>query len=159
MFQPNVEETGITSNLLFTDGRSVLRRGVKTWNLGASAIKCKLNGQCNCWFYHYFIAHKSYIGVHSQAVTEKQLQAIIRSSDLNLKVPKNAGCKGNEEKSVVCEICIHEIKRILQLNLQHEYASFNNSLVVHLRRTLQDFDPICYAWANSLEILYSNCIF
>lgn len=75
-------------------------------------------------------------------VTEKQLQAIIRSSDLNIKAPKNAGCKGNKEKSVVCEICIHEIKRILQLNLQHENASFNISFVVHLRRTLQDFDPI-----------------
>ena len=98
MFQPNVEEIGITSNLLLTDGRFVLRRGVKTGNLGTSTIKCKLNGQCNCWSYHYFISHKSHVGLHSQAVTEKQLQAIIRSSDLNIKAPKNAGCKGNKEK-------------------------------------------------------------
>ena len=34
---------------------------------------------------------------------------------------------------VVCEICIHEIKWILQLNLQHENVSFNISFVVHLR--------------------------
>ena len=34
---------------------------------------------------------------------------------------------------VVCEICIYEIKWILQLNLQHENVSFNISFVVHLR--------------------------
>ena len=51
----------------------------------------------------------------------------------SLQAPKSAGCKGNEEKSVVCEICIDEIKRILQLTLKHENASFNISFVVHLR--------------------------
>ena len=36
-----------------------------------------------------------------------------------------AGCKGNVEKSVACEICMHKIKRILELNLQHENANPN----------------------------------
>ena len=84
MFQPNVEETGTTSNLLLTGRISVLRRGVETGNLSTGKIKCKLSGQCNCCSCHYLIAHKSHTGLHSHGVkTEKQLHAI-RSSDVYL---------------------------------------------------------------------------
>ena len=83
MFQPNVEEIGITSNLLWTGRRSVLRRGVKTGNLSAGKIKCKLNCNCCSYHYHYLIAHKSHTDLHSLGGIEKQLQAR-RSSDVNL---------------------------------------------------------------------------
>ena len=84
MFQSNVEETGITSNLLLTGRISVLRRGVKTGNLSTGKIKCKLSGQYKCCSCHYLIAHKSHTGLHSHGVkTEKQLH-VIRSSDVYL---------------------------------------------------------------------------
>ena len=83
MFQPNVEEIGITSNLLLTGRRSVLRRGVKPGNLSAGNIKCKLNCNCCSYHYHYLIAHKSHTDLHSLGGIEKQLQAR-RSSDVNL---------------------------------------------------------------------------
>ena len=86
MFQPNVEETEIKSNLLLTGRSFVLRRSVKTGKLSTGEMKCKLNEQCNCCSYDYFIAHKSHTGLNSQAGREKQHQAI-RSSDPKLKAP------------------------------------------------------------------------
>ena len=51
---------------------------------------------------------------------------------------------------------MHKIKRILELNLQHENAPFTISFVVHLRLTWAtscELDPISYACENSLLIL------